>query len=94
MMALCGYYKKGQVMIGTPDFTPSDQRYISKMPESKTSSHLSSSNDPSDPRDVAEYSASILANVRDLAAASGLTFLAYLVQVAVEEAKIQASSDH
>lgn len=81
-------------MIGTSDFTPSDQRYISKLGETKANSHTSSSSDPVDPRDVAEYSASILANVRDLAAASGLTFLAYLVQVAVEEAKIQAASDH
>lgn len=81
-------------MIGTSDFTPSDQRYISKIGETKASNHTSSSSDPADPRDVAEYSASILANVRDLAAASGLTFLAYLVQVAVEEAKIQAASDH
>lgn len=81
-------------MISTYEVTPSDQRYISKMGDNTSSNHPSSSNDPTDPKDVAEYSASILANVRDLAAASGLTFLAYLVQVAVEEAKIQANSDH
>jgi hypothetical protein len=81
-------------MIGTSDFIPSDQRYISQMADTKNTPLPSSSNDPTDPKDVAEYSASILANVRDLAAASGLTFLAYLVQVAVEEAKIQANSDH
>lgn len=81
-------------MISTYEVTQSDQRYISKMGDTKTDNHPSSSNTPPDPKDVAEYSASILANVRDLAAASGLTFLAYLVQVAVEEAKIQANSDH
>ena len=40
---------------------------------------------------VAEYSAEILSELRDLANGAGLTFLAYLIQVAVEEAKIQAT---
>jgi hypothetical protein len=81
-------------MITTREVSPSDQRYISKVGESKNESHTSSSDAPTDPKEIAEYCASILANVRDLAAGSGLTFLAYLVQVAVEEAKIQAVSDH
>lgn len=42
------------------------------------------------PKEVAEYSAELLTQIRDLAGRSGLTFLAYLVQVALEEAKIQA----
>lgn len=42
------------------------------------------------PKDIAEYSADMLSELRDLASGSGFTFLAYLIQVAVEEAKIQA----
>lgn len=41
-------------------------------------------------KDVADYSANMLSELRDLASGAGLTFLAYLIQVAVEEAKIQA----
>ncbi|HKJ62794.1 MAG TPA: hypothetical protein VKA94_12515 [Hyphomicrobiales bacterium] len=46
--------------------------------------------DTANPKEVAEYSAELLAQIRDMAGRSGLTFLAYLVQVALEEAKIQA----
>lgn len=42
------------------------------------------------PKDVAEYSEQILKEIRNLANAAGLTFLAYLIQVAIEEARIQA----
>jgi hypothetical protein len=42
------------------------------------------------PKEVAEYSADLLTQIRDMAGRSGHTFLAYLVQVALEEAKIQA----
>jgi hypothetical protein len=44
------------------------------------------------PADVAEYLADLLEGARGLAGKSGLTFLAYLIQVAVEEAKIQAAA--
>jgi hypothetical protein len=44
------------------------------------------------PAEVAEYLASLLESARGIAAKSGMTFLAYLIQVAVEEAKIQAAS--
>jgi hypothetical protein len=81
-------------MITTREISSSEKRYTTKIGENKNESHSSSSDIPTDPKEVAEYCASILANVRDLAAGSGLTFLAYLVQVAVEEAKIQITSDH
>lgn len=42
------------------------------------------------PKEVAEYSTDLLTELRDLATAAGHTFLAYLIQVALEEAKIQA----
>jgi hypothetical protein len=45
------------------------------------------------PAEVAEYLASLLEGARGMAAKSGMTFLAYLIQVAVEEARIQASSN-
>lgn len=45
---------------------------------------------PIGPKDVAEYSEQILKELRNLANAAGLTFLGYLIQVAVEEARIQA----
>lgn len=45
---------------------------------------------PIGPKDVAEYSEQILKELRNLASGAGLTFLAYLIQVAIEEARIQA----
>jgi hypothetical protein len=80
-------------MITARDTSQSDQRYISKPGEAKAMPQNTSSGVPADPRQVAEYSASMLASLRDMAADSGLTFLAYLIQVAVEEAKIQAAGD-
>ncbi len=81
-------------MLTPHDACQSDQRYISKSGETQTMPQDTSSDAPSDPKQVAEYSASMLASLRDMAADSGLTFLAYLIQVAVEEAKIQAAGDH
>jgi len=46
-----------------------------------------------DPAQVAEYLADLLEGTRSLASKAGLTFLAYLIQVAVEEAKIQAAQN-
>ena len=65
--------------------------FISKVSDSNSVIQSSSSSEPMDPRAVAEYSAEILTELRDLASGAGHTFLAYLIQVAVEEAKIQAS---
>jgi hypothetical protein len=67
--------------------------FISKVSDSNTVTQSSSSSEPADPKAVAEYSADILSELRDLASGAGHTFLAYLIQVAVEEAKIQASGD-
>jgi len=67
--------------------------YISKVGDSNTVTQSSSSPEPIDPKAVAEYSAEILTQLRDLASGAGHTFLAYLIQVAVEEAKIQASGN-
>jgi hypothetical protein len=44
------------------------------------------------PAEVAEYLASLLEGARGMAGKAGMTFLAYLIQVAVEEARIQAAS--
>lgn len=71
----------------------SEQGYILESDEIKTMPQDTSFATPADPKQVAEYSASMLAGLRDMAADSGLTFLAYLIQVAVEEAKIQAAGD-
>ena len=65
--------------------------FISTVSDSNTVTQSSSSPEPADPKAVAEYSAEILSELRDLASGAGHTFLAYLIQVAVEEAKIQAS---
>jgi hypothetical protein len=49
-------------------------------------------NDGAQPAEVAAYLASLLEGARAMAGKSGMTFLAYLIQVAVEEARIQAVS--
>ena len=67
--------------------------YIAKVSDSNTVTQNNSSSEPADPKAVAEYSAEILTELRDLASGAGYTFLAYLIQVAVEEAKIQASGE-
>lgn len=64
--------------------------FISKVSDSTAVTQSSFSPEPADPKAVAEYSAEILSELRDLATGAGHTFLAYLIQVAVEEAKIQA----
>jgi hypothetical protein len=45
-----------------------------------------------EPTEVAEYLAALLEGARGMAGKAGMTFLAYLIQVAVEEARIQAAS--
>jgi hypothetical protein len=67
--------------------------YIAKVSDSNTVTQNSSTEEPADPKAIAEYSAEILTELRDLASGAGYTFLAYLIQVAVEEAKIQASGE-
>lgn len=48
-------------------------------------------NSAADPEAVALYSAEILSELRDLASGAGHTYAAYLIQVAVEEMKMNAS---
>ncbi|MEJ2118493.1 MAG: hypothetical protein P8Y67_06555 [Alphaproteobacteria bacterium] len=81
-------------MITTQEVSQSDQRYVSKMSETQTMPEMSTSDTNADPKEVAEYLAEMLCGVREMANSAGLTFLAYLVQVAIEEAKIQAVDEH
>ncbi len=60
-----------------------------KIKNSADESHLP---DDAEPAEIAEYMVDLLEGARQLAGKSGLTFLAYLIQVAVEEAKIQAKA--
>jgi hypothetical protein len=85
-------YKKGKPMISGQEITQAGT-YISKVSDSNTVTQISSTPEPADPKAIAEYSAEILTELRDLASSAGHTFLAYLIQVAVEEDKIQASGD-
>lgn len=86
-------YKKGKsVMFGHEATTISDPIPL----ETGAQQTCSSGKDlaaPATPKEVAEYSAAILTELSVLASDTGLTFLSYLIQVAVEEAKIQAE-DH
>lgn len=77
-------------MITGQEITPKGT-YTSKKTDSNADTQASPSPEHIDPRAVAEYTAEILTQLRDLASGAGHTFLAYLMQVAVEEAKIQAS---
>lgn len=79
-------------MITNQEVRKTDQRYVSNMGETPTMPEMSTPNAPvdTDPKEVAEYLAEMLCGVRDMASSAGLVFLAYLVQVAIEEAKIQS----
>lgn len=85
-------YKKRKLMISGHEI-PQAGTYTSKVSDSNTVTQSSFSPKQADPKAIAEYSAEILTELRDLASGAGHTFLAYLIQVAVEEAKIQASED-
>jgi hypothetical protein len=87
-------YKKRKLMFSGQEITPSEKNIVPTSGDAKQTSQALSDEGPIDPRAVAEYSADILAELRELASAAGLTFLAYLIQVAVEEAKIQAVELH
>lgn len=64
--------------------SPSAKAKMDKSPEEYAGSESANS------ADVAEYLADLLEGASGLASKAELTFLAYLIQVAVEEAKIQA----
>ncbi len=78
-------------MISGQEITLSGKKYILHMGEPKSVAQSSPSDGPAGAKAVAEYSAELLTELRDMASNAGLTFLAYLIQVAVEEAKIQAA---
>jgi hypothetical protein len=84
--------KKRKRMISTQSITHLEQ-FTSTMSKNNTLPQEGGSSGPVDPKQVAEYCEEILTGLRDMAHGSGHTFLAYLIQVAVEEAKIQASGD-
>ena len=47
--------------------------------------------DGAEPGEMADYLADLLEGAKELASKGGMVFLAYLIQVAVEEARIQAT---
>lgn len=63
---------------------------------SKAKNHNPAEEDPATaaqtPAEAAEYLADLLEGAKVVASKNGMVFLAYLIQVAVEEARIQAAS--
>lgn len=84
------YNKKGNFMLNVQENTPSEGTVLVKPREKDPIEDQNNELNAANPKEVAAYSAELLAEIRDMAGRSGLTFLAYLVQVALEEAKIQA----
>jgi hypothetical protein len=83
-------YKTGKNMIISDHVSLAERSFLFQDADPEASNFETASQTPASPKDVAEYSEQILKEVRNLASAAGLTFLAYLIQVAVEEARIQA----
>ena len=77
-------------MLNVQKLTPSEGTLLVKLREKDPVEDQNNELNTANPKEVAEYSADLLTQIRDMAGRSGLTFLAYLVQVALEEAKIQA----
>lgn len=77
-------------MLNVQELTPSEGTLLVEPRKKDSIEDQSGEINTANPKEVAEYSAELLAQIRDMAGRSGLTFLAYLVQVALEEAKIQA----
>ena len=77
-------------MLNVQKLTPSEGTLLVKLREKDPVEDQNNELNTAKPKEVAEYSADLLTQIRDMAGRSGLTFLAYLVQVALEEAKIQA----
>jgi hypothetical protein len=78
-------------MITGQEISPSDKTFTHQMGEQKSIVKGASDEGPIAAKDVAEYSASVLAELREITNRAGLKFLGYLIQVAYEEAKIQAT---
>jgi hypothetical protein len=77
-------------MLNVQEFTPFEGTMLVKPREKDPVEDQNNELNTANPKEVAAYSAELLTDIRDMAGRSGLTFLAYLVQVALEEAKIQA----
>lgn len=78
-------------MISGQEITPSGKKVVIQKQEPQARLQGGDVDALMCPKAVAEYSAEILAELGALADKAGLTFLAYLIQVAAEEAKIQAA---
>lgn len=78
-------------MISGQEITPPMKSFLLRPGEDEAVTQINPTDSPANAKAVAEYSAEILTELRDMASGAGLTFLAYLIQVAVEEAKIQAA---
>lgn len=83
-------YKKDKFMINVQEVTLKEGQLLAKAHDDDAEPASAADINTADPKEVAEYAASLLAELRTMAGRSGLTFLAYLTQVALEEAKIQA----
>lgn len=80
-------------MLSDQQLGSGDETLFASIDDLRSSSHDTPSNTSMTPKEIAEYSADMLEQLRDLAQKSDLTFLAYLIQVALEEAKIQAGDE-
>lgn len=83
-------YKKEKDMLLGHEIDQDEKTFVVDFEKLKNFIHENPEGGPVNAKDVAEYAAEILSELRDLAGNAKLTFLAYLIQVAVEEAKIQA----
>jgi hypothetical protein len=83
-------YKKRKPMITGQEISPTDKTFTHQMGEQKSIIKGAPEDGPIAAKDVAEYSASVLLELREITNRAGLKFLGYLIQVAYEEAKIQA----
>jgi hypothetical protein len=77
-------------MITGQEIIQPDTTFTHQMSEQKSINKGSPDDSPIAAKDVAEYSASVLGELREITNQAGLKFLGYLIQVAYEEAKIQA----
>jgi hypothetical protein len=77
-------------MITGQDISSTEKTFIHHMGEQKSVIKGTPGDAPISAKDVAEYSASVLAELREMTNTAGLKFLGYLIQVAYEEAKIQS----
>jgi hypothetical protein len=83
-------YKTGKNMIISDHVSLAERSFLFQDDDLDGASLEGTSSVSANAKDVAEYAEKLLIELRGLASGAGLTFLAYLIQVAVEEARIQA----